>query len=518
MMFRRVLRTSLFVCALVVAGINTAYSEQLAAADCRSLLSLDLSGIPDAPAQLMSSVPVPAGSGMPAHCVVRGYVNPNVGFEIKLPLSQWNGKFFHAGCGGYCGRAYDEKPEKPIFQRDCDIPVQKGYACITSDSGHKSGLLDLNWAYNNTQALIDYAYRATHVATLAGKAIVKKFYQADPGYSYFMGCSGGGREGMVEAQRFPWDFDGVVVVAPSINITGNAMRLLWTSRALQDAAGPVLKPEDLRLLYSAALSACDGDGDDGVVDGIIGDPSRCHFDPASVQCGRDRGRPCLSAGQVAAARTIYAGPRTSQGKPLFTGGNMPGSELGWLDTRKLAGDIFRYSGFVPSPGPAWNSEQFDFDTDYKRFGMMESLMSATNPDLRQFKAKGGKLIAAQGWSDTAQVGMNIIDYYQTVQNTMGGRAQTEDFFRLFMLPGVGHCEGGAGADAVDYIAYLEKWVERGEAPAVMLSVRRKAGAPLVFPLPSDSISFSRPLYPYPARARYAGKGDANDAANFMAVE
>jgi feruloyl esterase len=504
---------------------------------CAALEKVDFSQVLDAPTRITKASMLSATSRVPAHCQVLGQVLPHVGIELRLPASGWNGKFLHVGCGGWCGLLPSDAANSswwPARASACDVGLRKGYACIANDSGHKdmpadaqsaAGLMPstLQWAHHNVEAEIDYAYRATHVATLAGKAIVERFYAKVPTRTYLLGCSGGGREGMLSAQRFPWDFDGIVSLAPAISVTGGVMRLLWNDLSATAKDGrPLFTPADLRLINKAAIARCDLD--DGVADGVISHPPSCGFDPQQLLCRAGKEADCLSEPQVAAAKKIYAGPMNSRGQKLYTSGVMPGTELGWNSSQPSdqlwESELFRYMGFVPDPGQNWNARDFDFDRDYRRLGMMESLLGATNPDLRRFKAAGGKLIAATGWADALQDGTNLIDYYETAQRTMGGRAATEEFFRLFMLPGVDHCSGGPGADTVDYLAYLEAWVEKGIAPDVLLAARMKPDSKVFFPdlppLPLDpaKVELTRPLYPYPVRARYKGTGNPNDAASF----
>lgn len=510
----------------VVPGLAQPNFAGEVSAQCNALQIADFHSIPDAPTQITEAKLIESKDDVPSYCQVQGYVAPQVGFEIRLPTSHWNGKFLKVGCGGTCGELSSQR----VF---CDMPLQKGYACLVSDMGHKGS--HALWAYNNLQAEIDFAYRATHVATLAGKAIAARYYRAAPWRSYFMGCSTGGRQGLAEAQRFPWDFDGILVGGPGINETGYYLDMLWNAQALiGDDDKPLLGVPDVKLTHEATLSACDMD--DGIKDGIIGNPSACGFDAASLVCRPGQNEACLTMAQVNAVKKIYSGPFTSDGRSIAPGGASPGSELNWIGpfvssggavpyyTPQSVADLMRYLGFLPDPGTGFKPADFDFDRDYKRFGMMESLYGATNPDLRKFKAAGGKLIAYQGWADALALPLETIDYYDTVVKTMGGRASTEKFFRLFMLPGVNHCSGGVGADAVDFLDALEAWVEHGRAPDRLLSAHikeRPAGSGYPYrPFPADSAQagFTRPVYPYPRRAIYRGRGDPNDAANFYATE
>ena len=487
-----------------------------------ALATADFSVLLDAPTHVTTSTAIEAADGVPAYCRVQGYVSPAIEFELRLPLDDWNGKFIHRGCGGFCGG---------VFIGACDNHLKDGYACIASDMGHTSTALDAKWAYNAIQAEIDFGYRATHVVTVAGKVITERYYDNAPQRSYFMGCSTGGRQGLVEAQRFPYDFDGIVAGAPVINETGAGMQLNWSVAVNRDENGnQILPARKIQMIHDAVIEKCDMN--DGLNDGLIGDARDCDFQPAELQClGQDRDN-CLTTAQVDVVNKIYDGPVNSDGVALYTGGAQRGSELNWrgnyisqdggLSTyERFMGDLFRYLGFYPDPGPSWQNADFDYDRDYKRLGMMESLYSGSNPDLRKYRDRGGKILVYQGWRDQSVVPLNIIDYYELTSNTMGGLDATQDFFRLYMVPGMNHCSGGAGAYAIDYLAYMEDWVENGNAPDVLTSVHPNvpvdhAGVDL--PIPDDQIDFSRPVYPYPAKVRYSGEGDPNDAASFIRVD
>jgi len=495
---------------------------------CPALVAADLSALLDAPTEVRSAELVERVRDVPAHCRVRGYVMPNVGFTILLPASGWNHKFLEVGCGGYCGDVYIEQ---------CMDAVRTGYTCIASDMGHSSTYYDGKWAYNNLQAKVDFGYRATHVTALAGKAITERFYAQPPEKAYYMGCSTGGRQGMVEAQRFPWDFDGIIAGSVNIGMEDELMELLWDSLQIRGSDGQyILNKKDLQLIHDAAVTKCDMD--DNVKDGIIGNPRACQFDPAELLCTGERPTACLSARQIDAVRNIYAGPMTSKGVRISTGGPMPGSELSWIDwllpsetsqaispndsmTEIFTREWFRYLAFVPDPGPAWKPTDFDFDREYKRFMNLESLYSDSNPDLRKFKQAGGKLIVWGGWNDPDATPRGIIDYYETAEKTMGGRQATQDFFRLFLVPGMSHCGMGEGPFAIDYLHYLEEWVEKGESPDVLIgreSIRHLfAQKSEIKPAPSAA-KHTRPVYPFPAWTRYKGAGNPNDAASYEPVE
>lgn len=495
-----------------------------AAASCKALESVDFTGTLDAPTQLTESKLLEASDGQPAMCLVRGYVATHVGIELRLPITNWNGKFLEVGCGGHCGM---------YFSLLCKGPLRKGYACIASDMGHTNSTspgtflptLEAAWAYNNLQAQVDWAYRAAHVTALAGKAITHEYYHHDLAKSYFLGCSTGGREGLVESQRFPWDFDGIAAGAPVVNSGGWAMDFIWAIAALTGKDGkPILGSADARMLHAAVVAKCDMD--DGVKDGIIGNPMACKFDPTVLQCNGGNTSSCLNGEQIEAVKKLYAGPPAAIVDRTTTMGAIPGSELNWVPGSNSGSywgvshyvlDMFSYSAFWPAPGPSWKLADFDFTRDYKRLGMYAALPNANNPDLRKFAAVGGKLISYFGMQDESPG--ELPDYYDTVERVMGSRAATQSFFRVFMIPGMDHCFKGAGAFSIDYLSYLEAWVEKGQAPDKLIGIHAD-GLQWGNDYPWDSkvpIAFTRPIYPYPTRAKYKGSGDPNDAANFVPV-
>jgi feruloyl esterase len=488
----------LLFCALPV--VSSAQEPARDQADrCDDLAGAGFSGIADAPTQIASSVLVAATAADPAYCHVTGSIESRIGIDLRMPERGWNGKFMEVGCGGWCGT---------ILSSFCKDPLRRGYACIASDMGHKGTPVDVQWAQNNLQGQLDFGFRATHVAAVAGKAIAAQYYGARPTRSYFVGCSTGGYQGVTAAQRFPWDFDGIVAGAPDIDQTHANFRALWLARVKRDAAGnQLLGKQDMTLLHDAALALCDRD--DGVKDGIIGNPRGCKFKPEAVLCKSGETSGCLSSKQVDAAKKIYAGPMNSAGEPTSTGSFLVGSELAWgaeWPTKSLE-DFFRYGLPGYSTGPDWKYTDVDFDRDYQRFGLAPHFENS-NPDLRRFEAAGGKLIVYHGTTDTVDPPAPVIDYYETVEKTMGGRKNTQDFFRLFLIPGMDHCVGGVGAMNVDWLRELEDWVENGKAPDVIVGTH--AGR-------NNEPGFTRPLYPYPAYAKYKGKGDVNRAENFVPI-
>ncbi|MDX2145143.1 MAG: tannase/feruloyl esterase family alpha/beta hydrolase [Rhodospirillaceae bacterium] len=489
--------------------------------NCAAIAASDFSRVADAPTHVTGAREVPAAAPSPAYCKVEGYIAGRIGLELRLPRSAWNGKMMFQGCGGYCGSL--------IQMEQCMDALARGYACVHTDLGHVSTASDAKWAYNNPQAEIDFYYRATHAAAQGGKAIIAQAYDTPATRHYYQGCSTGGRQGLISAQRFPEDFDGIIVGAPAGVSAGGGLHLIWSALANLDAEGrSIMSDKKVPMLASAVMQKCDAM--DGLADGLIDDPRRCDFDPAELACktGQDPAQ-CLSDAEVSVVRKIYAGATTTSGRRLYTATPMLGSEPTWVPVfigangqkpgyYYFGGDFFRYLAFAEDPGPRWKPEDFDFERDPPRMGYNRHLNNAADPDLRAFKARGGKLIAYQGWRDYSVPPLAIVDYYELVERVMGGRDATQEFFRLFMLPGVDHCAGGPGPARMDLMAALEAWVERDRAPGEIIAARIKNDPGILgnvyFPLKADEIEVTRPVYPYPEVARYVGQGDPNRAENF----
>jgi hypothetical protein len=519
------LRPRLLLLLTLLSGCAASYcraadeSSAPGAPACKALAGTGFANVLDAPTSIISATYVAPAAGLPAYCDVAGYVAPSEGFGLWLP-SNWNGRFLARGCGGFCGIVAAEFA--------CKDPIRLGFACLQTDMGHKSTLTDGAWAYHNLQAKIDFAYRSTHVTTLAGKAIVAVYYQRSAARNYFLGCSTGGRQGMVEAQRFPRDFDGIASIAPALDETGAAIQLTWSIAANRTAGRNILPPQKVAMLHAAVVAACDLN--DGLKDGLIGDPRRCAFRPSSLACRAGDAPDCLTAEQLGVVQKLYSGPTDHTGAKLAHGGTFLGAELQWvpsyvgLDDKSgtyaaMMQEFWRYLGFGEDPGPDWTLDQFDIERDPARVGGAESLYTAENPDLRRFKAAGGKLLLAHGWADESVVPGTSLEYYEDAVRFMGGSAAVQDFFRLFMIPGMKHCSGGEGAYGVDYLAILENWVESGQAPQWIVSRRPREGVSIPYlgvglALSADQVAMTRPVYAWPQSAHYSGRGDPDNLANW----
>jgi feruloyl esterase len=437
---------------------------------------------------------------LPAHCRIAATLKPSadsaIDIEVWMPeASSWNGKFQMVGNGGWAG---------VISYAAMATAVQEGYATASTDTGHKGG--NALFAIDHPEKLTDFAYRAVHETVVTAKSMIAKYYDRGPRLSYWNGCSTGGRQGLMSAQKYPEDFDAVVAGAPANYQTHlHAWDLAVSTPVLKDpsAAVPTAK---LEMVNRAVVNACDAR--DGVTDGLLNDPTKCTFDVATLQCKTGDAADCLTAPQVAAMKRAYAPAKTSSGQVVFPG-KVPGAEMGGAPG--FAGYVGGQNAPAISVGSFqvaynnanWDWKTFDLDKDLPIVDQkVGAIVNAVNPDLSKFKARGGKLLMYHGWNDTAISPGNAIDYYTSVQKKMGGKQ--DDFIRLFMAPGMNHCGGGVGPNQVNWMAALERWRENGTAPDRIDAIR----------VNNNRVEMSRPLCPYPQVAVYNGKGTTNDAANF----
>ncbi len=413
-------------------------------------------------------------------CVVRGYVSPQVQFEVRLPMQGWTQRYLQTGCGGLCGTL-----SVRVQQRPCPI-VQRGELVTAStDMGHQGP--GGTWAALDPRLRVDFAYRGVHVTALVAKALIEQFYGQPPRWSYFSGCSDGGREGMMEAQRYPDDFDGIAAGTPAFNfLVQNSFYHAWNARSVvPDSMTPVLLARDLAILHAAALAACDST--DGLIDGLVANPTGCHFDPTTVACRDGAPDNCLTPAAVAAATAIYSGARSSTGQRLVIGGPQPGSELSWagvfvpqtaespIFSATIASDVLRSIAYWRPLPASWTLWQFRFEPSTLAGLMpMHGLYDATDPNLSAFARRRGKLLIWHGWSDPHISPLNSIAYAQAVTDRLG--PATRDVLRLFLIPGMYHCGGGDGLTSVDALTPLMTWVEEGSAPDSLIASRSDADA------------------------------------------
>jgi feruloyl esterase len=430
---------------------------------------------------------------------------PAGGFILPGPSTPMGPPANFKNLPAFCRVAATSKPSGAIIYPALAEGLRRGYAVANTDTGHVSGVMDASWALGHPEKVIDFAYRAVHEMTVEGKAIVAAFYGKKPAYSYWVGCSSGGKQGLKEAQRFPDDYDGIVAGAPANYWTHLTAATVWVGlQALKDKASYIPK-EKYAVIHKAVLKACDAI--DGIKDGVIDDPRKCHFDPKVIECKGADGPNCLTAAQVETARKVY-GPATAPDGTQFFPGLEPGSELVWgfmmggPEPSRIGSDYYTY---ILHKDPHWNPRTMDFDKEVAEADKLDhGTINAVNPDLRKFKAHGGKLIMYHGWADALIAPQNSINYYESVEKVMGGARKTEDFFRLFMVPGMGHCGGGEGPCNFDAFSELEKWVDNGQAPNKIIASH----------LTDGHVDRTRPLCVYPRVEKYKGTGSTDDAANF----
>ena len=460
------------------------------------------------------------------HCKVAGVIGTETNFELLLPET-WNGKFVMGGGGGFVG----------VVQNTSLMfgSLQKGYATVGTDTGHAGHPANGSWAYNNLERLVSFGHQAVHRTAVTAKALITDYYASDISRSYFTGCSRGGGQGFMEAQRYPEDFDGIVAGSPAYDWTGVAAAATQISAAMypdpSDLQAAVVGPAEQRLIESSYLEMCDAM--DGIEDGILNDPRQCGFDVATLLCEGEKTDSCLSEEQLAAVRVVYDGPKDSQGRPLYYGFPFggEGAEGGW--SRWLTGglkydddaddfqegvdmgpfespvtpsahfafgkDIMRY--FIYND-PEWSYVGYDYDNLAKDGALAAETLNATDPDLSAFRERGGKMLIYNGWSDNAQTSLAFADYYEQV---LAHDATAADDVRMFLMPGVEHCIGGPGPSWVNFLDEIDNWVETGNPPDQVTAYWLDE---------TMQPSGARPVCAYPEVAQYDGEGDTRDASSF----
>lgn len=480
---------------------------------CGDLAALALRNVISLTAQTVA-----ATADVPAFCQVDGTIAPEITFQVNLPLA-WNGRFYMIGNGGHAG----QQPGDPFNVPARNQALAASFVMAATDTGHDASKEPgASFVMSNPQKAIDYAYRAVHLTAVTSKEIAKAYYGEPVQYAYWNSCSNGGRQGLLEAQRYPDDFDGIIANAPWVSQTGFTIGALWNQRAL---ATVELSAGKLALLAAGVMQKCDAL--DGLEDGLIDDPRQCAIDVRNdiQQCAAaEDNDSCLTEPQALAIQQVYDGPRDSSGRQLFPG-FMPGSEQlvpgpdgtaasSWLGLIvpatpgakpadfNLAENTMRYLALQP-PQPDWDYDRFDFDHDPELLHRWSRLADATDINLREFRARGGKLLLTYGWADQVLQPLMGVHYYEQAVTANG--PDGEAFMRLFMLPGMTHCAGGIGPDQHDPVTAVIDWVETGAAPQ-LLTARKVV---------NGETTRSRPLCPYPQVARYAGEGSSDEAANFI---
>jgi hypothetical protein len=501
---------------------------------CETLTQVALPG-----AKILSAQTIPAGAfpvpanvpafipnsaalykAMPAICrvTVKGQpsADSDIAIEVWMPTTAWNSRFQGQGNGGFAG--YIDYPAMAVA-------VARGYATAATDTGHSTQ--DAAWALGHPEKIVDYGYRAIHQMTEVARTLTAAFYGKNPKYSYFESCSNGGRQALMEAQRFPDDYDGILAGAPANNWTHLLSGGLWDAQVTTNDPASYIPAGKIPAIAAAVNAGCDAQ--DGVKDGIVNDPRACRFDPAVLLCHGTDSPSCLTAPQTVALKKLYEGAHDSTGR-IFPG-LLPGAEdgpEGWA--LWIAGSapgralLFNFSnGFFADmvyDKPEWNYKTADLTAAVRAADSKQAqTLNATDANLEGFHARGGKLIVYHGWNDPAISALSSIDYYESVKKQMGAE-KTDSFMRLYMVPGMQHCDGGPGAtsfgqdpaspayDAEHNIrTTLERWVENGIAPATVVASKHSSTP--------GNVNMTRPLCPYPQSAKYKGSGDFNKAESFV---
>jgi feruloyl esterase len=501
--------------AIMVFGLLVpilALSERPAAAtSCEDLVSLSQSNTTITSAQTVAAgeftPPDPNGSQavaaspyskLPEFCRVAATLRPSSDSDIKievwLPVSGWNGKLQSVGNGGWAGFI-----SYPALAHG----VADGYATASTDTGHTGNTG--KFALGHPEKMIDFGYRSEHEMTVAAKAIIAAYYGDGPRLSYWNGCSTGGRQALTEAQRYPSDYNAIIAGAPANNRMHIYAWSMWIAQAVHQGESSYIPPAKYAVIHKAVVEACDAL--DGLKDGLIGDPRRCHFDPKVLACKGVDGPSCLTSQQVEVARKIYSAaknPRT--GQEIYPGLE-PGSELGWAihaspEPLSYATDGFKYVVFR---NPDWDFRTLNLDSDVALADQVDNgTTSAMDPNLKEFFQQGGKLLMYHGWSDPQVSPLNTISYYASVLKTTG-TTEKDPSIRLFMLPGMGHCGGGEGPNTFDAMEALAQWFEKGPAPNQIVASHSSNGV----------VDRTRPICAYPRVAAYVGSGSIDEAANFI---
>jgi hypothetical protein len=531
--------------APVETAAPAAVAQDVSAAACEGLARLSLK---DAIVDLAVLVPKGGFSGPPAaftgrdlsafyaalppFCRVVVHARPtsdsSIEVEVWMPVSGWNGRLQGLGNGGFAGL---------LDYESLGAALSRGYAATVTDAGHKGSPIDATWALGHPEKVVDFGHRGIHEMTRVAKEAIHALYGDGPRHSYFNGCSDGGREALMEAQRYPADYDGILAGAPANNWTHLLATSMWDSQALLLDPASYVPPPKIPVLAQAVLAACDES--DGLRDGVLNDPTRCRFDPGTLLCKGADEPSCLTAPQVAALRKILQGPRDAHGHQVFPP-YLPGAEDGpggwtiWITGPEPTKSLI----FAFGTGYFSNMVYGKADWDYRTFELESALqtavertgavLDATDPDLEPFAARGGKLLLYHGWDDPAIPALSTVDYYEDVIARMG-QSRVDSFARLFMVPGMQHCGGGPGPSVFgqsmtapsdepgeNIRVALERWVEAGRAPSSVVASQMGPGQPTP-QAKTPPAKRTRPLCAYPQLARYEGTGDPNDARNFACV-
>jgi len=512
--------------AVVLLGLVMAGSMELYAADCAAMKELRLEGTTITMAEAVTSgrVDLPGMGpveGLPGFCRVTGLLRPTgdskIHFEVWMPEKEWNGRLLGSGNGGFAGAIYYQQLEGYL---------KRGFAVAGSDAGHQAEGTDASWAYGHPEKVKDFGWRAVHLMTERAKQIIQAYYGKAQNKAYFDACSDGGREALVEAQRFPEDYDGILAGAPANAWSTMLAAGVAGMQKLGDPRG-YIPDSKLGAIQKAALDACDAQ--DGVKDGIVNDPAKCGFDPTALKCKSEDELDCLTQPQIETLKMLYTGGKNAGGQILFPGFT-PGDETGWKEwvmgedpeAALMARFIRNYFRYMVTGDATWNPQTADVDAMEKLSqAKMATDLDATNANLGRFAARGGKLILYHGWNDPAISPWNTVAYYKQVQQTMGAE-KAAGFTRLYMAPGMEHCNGGPGPSALGQFGLgpakgpeyglfdsLEDWVEKGAPAEDVFATKYAPGAD-----GKVKAVMTRPLCAYPKVVKYKGTGATEDAGSF----
>jgi tannase/feruloyl esterase len=476
---------------------------------CTSLAHMDFTGVPDAPGTVTSAAVVtdPPPAPQVPFCDVKGVFAPQTQFEIKLPVATWHGQYVQEGCEALCGSV--QLSDSPGAGFTCTAVQNGELALATDDGGHTGGLFDGSWAKNSLALRVVFGLTSEHSLAQMAKAVITAYYGRPASFGYYDGCSTGGREALMLAQRYPGDFNGIIAGAPASNAAPLALLNAWLVAANTGPGGHQILPAgQIPALHAAVIRAC------GNAHGIIADPRHCGFNPASIACPPGQDTPsCLTPAQVHAVRAFYRGPADKKGRNLYNGGLPYGSELGWksnfvkpaadtaapADTTDaaMALNYLKYMAFWPNPPDSFTLADVKFtDAEFRKLGLLgDAIYNANNPHLHAFAARGGKLILYHGWADQTIPPWSTLDYYAAVERASGGFRPSQAFSRLYMIPGAYHClfaPDFSSANVADFLTPLISWVQRGTAPGTIEADTRS--------LTTGQITLRQKVRPYNALA------------------
>ncbi|MCB2065286.1 MAG: tannase/feruloyl esterase family alpha/beta hydrolase [Erythrobacter sp.] len=505
--------------ALALAGLS---QPALAACEDLAQLAIDHGQVTSAEVVAAGQFQQPGGGGVnpgvgggsyadvPAFCRVQLTLTPSddsqIRSEVWLPLSGWNHRYVGIGNGIWAGTiSYSQMAD----------PVRRGYATASTDTGHTGNGLTAEWAVGHPERLVDFGHRAVHVTTVAAKAMVAEFYGRAPMFSFWNSCSTGGRQGLMEAYRYPADFDAISAMAPANPMTDLMTQSMWAGWQGQRFQA-ALTPQVMGMVHAAVVAQCDAA--DGVTDGVVSRPLQCGFSPASLQCAPGQSEGCLTSGQVQAVANIYGGVRDDAGNVLLPGWPK-GSEMQLLalvmgqEPFPVATSYFRDLVYGGQSGFDWRATPYpQYVADARSYGA--DVLNVPSDGLAPFFARGGKLLLSHGWTDGLIPATNTLAFHHGLYNALPA-SQRDSQLRLFMAPGMDHCGGGDGPSMFDTLGVIDQWATTGVAPQQIVATRpRQAMNMMGQPQGPERPAMERPLCPWPLEAVYDGTGDTGAASSF----